>query len=147
MANMFEKKKDEDFLDRVGLKADDFKGFLDQDVRLEGKLSLTGTFKCDAIFKGEINCEGLLILGETARVEGIIHSKQISIQGRVQGSIHAAEKMVILQNAVVQGDIFTERLVIEAGATFDGTCHMPLPGDLKKEAKKTLAPEPATVSH
>ena len=147
MANMFEKRKDEDFLDRVGLKADDFKGFLDQDVRLEGKLSLTGTFKCDAFFKGEINCEGLLILGESARVDGNIHSKQVSIQGRVTGSIHAEEKMLILQNAVVQGDIYTDRLVIESGATFDGTCHMPLPGDIKKESNKEGIPEPATVSH
>ena len=147
MANMFEKRNDEDFLDRVGLKADDFKGFLDQDVRLEGKLSLTGTFKCDAFFKGEINCDGLLILGESARVEGSIHSKQVSIQGTVQGSIHAEEKMVILQNAVVQGDIYTDRLVIEAGATFDGTCHMPLPGEIKKESNEERVPEPATVSH
>ena len=146
MVNMFEKKTDEDFLGRLGLKADDFKGFLDKDVTLEGRLSLTGTFKCDGIFKGEINCEGLLILGESARFEGIIHSKQVSVQGAVQGDIHAEEKMVILEKAVVQGDIFTDRLVIEAGAIFDGTCHMRLPGDLQGEQTEKLIPEPTIIS-
>ncbi len=125
MANMFEKKKDQDLLERFGIKADQWKGFLEQEVALEGKLTLTGTFRCDAAFKGEIHCDGLLILGETARVEGDIRSKQVTVQGRVKGSIHAQEKLIILENAVVSGDIYTSCLVIEAGATFDGTCHMP----------------------
>ena len=125
MANMVEKKKDEDLLDRFGIKADQWKGFLEQEVSLEGKLTLTGTFRCDAAFKGEIHCDGLLILGEPARVEGDIRSKQVTVQGRVKGSIHAQEKLVILETAVVSGDIYTSCLVIEAGATFNGTCHTP----------------------
>ena len=149
MANMFEKKKNEDFLERVGMKAEQWKGFLDQEVSLEGKLTLTGTFRCDGAFKGEIHCDGLLILGETARVEGDIRSKQVSVQGRVKGSIHAQEKLVILQNAVVSGDIYTGCLVIEAGATFDGTCHMPT--EESESGTDSLhvaeeAPEPVPVS-
>ena len=147
MANMFDSKKNGDFLDRVGLKAEDWKGFLDAEVEFEGKLSLTGTFRCDAAFKGEINCDGLLILGESARVEGNLHSKQITVQGTVKGSIHAQEKLAILQNSVVCGDIYTACLIIEAGATFDGTCHMPTPEGVSREipaSEPEQVPVPAT---
>ena len=147
MAIMPDKKKNEDFLDRVGLKADEWKGFLGRGVELEGKLSLTGTFRCDAIFKGEINCQGLLILGENARIEGNVHSEQVSVQGKVQGSIHAQEKLVILRDAVVCGDIYTQCLVIEAGACFDGTCHMPTPEGISRvTAKEDVNRELAALS-
>ena len=148
MTNMFDNKKNEDFLDRVGLKAEEWKGFLDQEVEFEGKLSLTGTFRCDADFKGEIDCDGLLILGDSARVEGTLRAKQMSVQGKVKGSIHAEEKLVLLQDSVVCGDIYTACLIIEAGAAFDGTCHMPTSEGVAKElpaAEPEQMPEPVTL--
>ena len=117
-------KKDLKFLEQAGLKDHDWKGILNQGVSTEGKLSLKGCFCCDGPFKGEIDCDGLLLLGENSRVEGTIHAKQLSVRGQLKGTVHVREKMVILPSAMVTGDIYTDCLVIEAGACFDGKSHM-----------------------
>ena len=117
-------KKDLKFLEQAGLKDHEWKGILNQGVSTEGKLSLKGCFCCDGPFKGEIDCDGLLLLGENSRVEGTIHAKQLSVRGRLKGTVHVREKMVILPTAMVAGDIYTNCLVIEAGACFDGKSHM-----------------------
>lgn len=117
-------KKDLKALEQAGLKDQEWKGILNQGVSTEGKLTLKGCFCCDGPFKGEIDCDGLLILGENSRVEGTIHAKQLSVRGRLKGTVHVRGKMVILPSAMVTGDIYTECLVIEAGACFDGKSHM-----------------------
>jgi len=125
--------KDLKVLEQAGLKDEEWKGFLNQGVSTEGKLSLKGCFCCDGPFKGEIDCDGLLILGKNSQVEGRVSAKQLSVQGRLKGTVRVREKMVILPTAVVSGDIYTECLIIEAGARFDATSHMPNPETIEKQ--------------
>ena len=117
-------KKDLKALESAGLKVEEWKGILKQGVSTEGKLTLKGCFCCDGPFKGEIECDGLLILGENSQVEGRVSAKQLSVRGRLKGTVRVREKMVILPTAMVTGDIYTECLIIEAGARFDGKSHM-----------------------
>jgi cytoskeletal protein CcmA (bactofilin family) len=111
-------------LDRAQEGAGEWSGFLDQGVRVEGKLELPGTFRLDARMRGSIVSEEMLILGETSAVEGEIDANAISIAGRFDGRIQARGKVEILAKAVVNAEIQTPCLVIEPGAMVDGRCHM-----------------------
>lgn len=117
-------KKDLKALEPAGLKVEEWKGILNQGVSTEGKLTLKGCFCCDGPFKGAIECDGLLILGEHSQVEGRVSARQLSVRGRLKGTVRVREKMLILPTAMVTGDIYTECLIIEAGACFDGKSHM-----------------------
>jgi cytoskeletal protein CcmA (bactofilin family) len=99
-------------------------GFLDEGVRLEGTLELTGTFRVDAQVKGNIISHTRLLLGESARVEGQIEGNQVVIAGRFDGVIFAKGRVEIQAKGVVTGEIHTPCLVIEPGGIFDGRCHM-----------------------
>ena len=117
-------RKDLKALEPAGLKVKEWKGILNQGVSTEGKLTLKGCFCYNGPFKGEIECDGLLILGEHSQVEGKVSARQLSVRGRLKGTVRVREKMVILPTAMVSGDIYTECLIIEAGACFDGKSHM-----------------------
>ena len=133
-------KKHLKVLEQAGLKDEEWKGILNQGVSTEGKLSLKGCFCCDGPFKGEIDCDGLLILGKNSQVEGRVSAKQLSVQGRLKGTVRVREKMVILPTAMVSGDIYTECLIIEAGACFDATSHMPNPETIEKQEMSRETP-------
>ena len=47
-------------------------GFLEQGVKVEGRLESTGTFRIDSAMKGTLVSEDTLISGERAVVEGHI---------------------------------------------------------------------------
>jgi cytoskeletal protein CcmA (bactofilin family) len=111
-------------LDRAQQGAAEWSGFLDQRVRVEGKLELPGTFRLDSRLRGSIVSEEMLILGETSAVEGEIDAKAISVAGRFEGRIQARAKVEILAKAVVTGEIQTPCLMIEPGAMVDGRCHV-----------------------
>ena len=103
---------------------DEWIGFLDKGVRLEGTLELSGTFRLDAQVKGNIISAQTLILGEGARVEGQIEGNHVVVAGRFDGVIFAKGRVEIRPKGVVTGEVHTPCLVIEPGGIFDGRCHM-----------------------
>ena len=104
--------------------SDEWIGFLDRGVKLEGTLDLDGTFRIDGELKGTVRCKERLIVGENARIEGEIHSSIVSIAGRVTGKITGSNRVELLPSGVVEGDVHTPCLVIEAGGVLEGRCHM-----------------------
>ena len=54
------------WLDRKRQDSGEWTGFLEQGVRLEGKLESAGTFRIDCAMKGTLVSEDTLILGEHA---------------------------------------------------------------------------------
>jgi cytoskeletal protein CcmA (bactofilin family) len=57
-------------------------------------------------------------------VEGEVASTTAEIGGMVKGRVMIRERLVLKSTAVVEGDIRTDKLVIEDGATFNGKCEM-----------------------
>src|SRR5450432_4922733 len=104
--------------------AEEWTGFIDQGVTLEGTLQLKGTFRIDGNVKGNIISEQTVILGEGAKVEGQIEGNHVVISGKFDGVIFAKGRVEIQAKGVVTGEIHSPCLVIEPGGIFDGQCHM-----------------------
>jgi cytoskeletal protein CcmA (bactofilin family) len=112
-------------------------GLIEPGIELEGKLRFTsGMVRLNAHFKGEVQCEGSVVVADQGEVEAEIHACTVSVAGKVKGAIHASERMEIREHGVVLGDIYTPCLVIDPGGFFDGQCHMPTPADPLKQTTK-----------
>ena len=104
--------------------SEEWTGFIDQGVSLEGTLTLTGTFRIDGHVKGNIISEQTVILGENAKVEGQIEGNRVVISGHFDGVIFARGRVEIQPKGVVTGEVHSPCLVINPGGIFDGRCHM-----------------------
>lgn len=111
-------------LERMQREAGEWSGFLEQGVRLEGRLELPGTFRIDSWLRGSITSQEMLILGENSAVEGELDVNAVTIAGRFEGRIQARGRVEILSKAVVSAEIHTPCLIVEPGAVVDGRCHM-----------------------
>jgi cytoskeletal protein CcmA (bactofilin family) len=120
------------WFDRKKQDPGEWTGFLEQGVKLEGKLEASGTFRINSAMKGTLSSDDTLVLGEHATVEGHIHGNFVMIAGRFDGIIHARGRVEIQPNAIVTGEIHSPCLVIEPGAIFDGQCHMLAPTEAAK---------------
>jgi cytoskeletal protein CcmA (bactofilin family) len=87
----------------------------------------SGLIRVNTHFRGEIRCEGTVVVHDQGEVDGEIYSRIISVTGKLKGNIHASELLEIKEHGVVLGDIHTPCLVIDPGGFFDGQCHMPTP--------------------
>ena len=104
--------------------SEEWTGFIDQGVTLEGTLTVTGTFRIDGNVKGNIISEQTVILGEGAKVEGQIEGDRVVISGRFDGVIFAKGRVEIEAKGVVTGEVHSPCMVIDPGGIFDGRCHM-----------------------
>src|ERR1700716_3965977 len=103
---------------------EEWTGFIDQGVTLDGTLTVTGTFRIDGNVKGNIISEQTVILGEGAKVEGQIEGNRVVISGRFDGVIFAKGRVEIEAKGVVTGEVHSPCMVIDPGGIFDGRCHM-----------------------
>lgn len=97
-------------------------GFFDKDTEIRGDLSFTGSFRIDGRFKGKINSDSILIVGENGKVEADIKIGSLIINGEVKGTIHAADRVEISSNGRVTGTIIAPKLVVEEGANLEANC-------------------------
>ena len=104
--------------------SEEWTGFIDQGVMLEGTLTVTGTFRIDGNVKGNIISEQTVILGEGAKVEGQIEGNRVVIAGRFDGVIFAKGRVEIQVKGVVTGEVHSPCMVIDPRGIFDGRCHM-----------------------
>ena len=119
--------------------AQEWTGFIDQGVKIEGTLEVSGTFRVDGHVSGTIRCKDRLIIGEKAVVEGEIEGGVVLIAGRVNGTVRTSNRLELAPSGVIEGEIHTPTLVIEAGGVIEGRCHM------KSGAKKSTEPAPITL--
>jgi cytoskeletal protein CcmA (bactofilin family) len=96
-----------------------------------GDLNSEGDMRIDGTVKGYVSSKARLVLGPTSRVEGDIKAVNLELSGEVNGNILVTELLTIKATAKINGDLKANKLIIEAGAEFNGTCSM-------KEAKNTL---------
>jgi len=106
----------------MGKKRDKISAFLGPDTAFEGKLSFQGGVRIDGRFKGEIQTEGSLIVGQSGEIEADIKASRVLIGGAVRGDIVAEEKIEILCPAKVFGNIEASIVTMEEGVIFEGNC-------------------------
>ena len=95
-----------------------------QGTTIKGAVSAVGDFRLDGTLDGNITLNGKLVVGESGFVKGNVGCQNANIIGRVEGNISVKELLSLNSTANVKGDILINRLSIEPGATFSGTCRM-----------------------
>ncbi len=99
-------------------------GFFDKDTEIKGDLSFEGSFRIDGRFIGKIDSNSVLIIGENGKVDADIKIGNIIINGEVNGTIKAKEKVEINSTGRVVGTVITPKLAVEEGAYLEANCQI-----------------------
>ncbi len=90
----------------------------------EGTVKYDTSLKIMGKFKGTIETDGLLIIGEGAEVDADVRVGNIIIKGYIKGNIEATNTTTMLSTGRIFGDIRTGRLKIADGVIWEGRCEM-----------------------
>lgn len=91
---------------------------------ITGDIRSEGDIRIDGALKGNLHTQGKVVIGTTGNIEGEVHCKNIEISGKVGGKINVSELLSLKASARINGEIRTNKLAIEPGAVFSGTCDM-----------------------
>lgn len=93
----------------------------------EGTVRAEDDVRASGQIVGTLQVDGKAMIAESGAVDGEIIATNAEIAGRVQGEIEVEERLVLKNTAQVDGNIETDRLVVEEGAQFTGECKMSTP--------------------
>ena len=107
-------------------------------VIIKGELSGSEDLYLDGEVEGNIDLHNHnLVIGPNGRVRANVSAKDVVIHGKVDGNVTGVEKVELKKSALLNGDINTQRIVIEDGAYFKGAI------DIHKAEPKAEAARPA----
>lgn len=99
---------------------------------IEGDIKSDSNIRIDGRVIGNIVTTGRLVIGATGHIEGEITCQNADIEGVFKGKISVQELLSLKSLAKLTGDIITDKLAIEPGASFSGSCTM---GGTKNEMR------------
>jgi cytoskeletal protein CcmA (bactofilin family) len=91
---------------------------------IEGDITTNGDIRIDGSLTGSINVKGKLVVGVSGSIEGEIICQNADISGTIKGKIGVSELLSLKASAKLSGDIITNKIAIEPGAAFSGSCSM-----------------------
>ncbi len=108
---------------------------------IEGKIISQSNIRIDGTVNGTIETKGRLVVGPKGKIKGDIVCSNAEVEGTIEGQIKVNELLSLRTTAKILGDIYTNKLAIEPGATFTGSCNMG--GSVKQTTAHTPAREEA----
>lgn len=100
-------------------------------VVIKGELSGSEDLYLDGRVEGSIELrDHSLTVGPNGVVKANVSAKGVIVQGKLDGSIIATDRVELRQSATVTGDLSTQRISIEEGAFLKGKV------DVQKEVGK-----------
>jgi len=91
---------------------------------LTGDLETFGNLRVEGKLNGNIKSKSKIAFGQSSEVDGSVLAQNAEIAGHVTGMVEIAETLVLKASAVIDGDIITNKLLVESGAVFNGSCKM-----------------------
>jgi cytoskeletal protein CcmA (bactofilin family) len=88
--------------------------------KVEGNISADNVKITGAKLKGDIACKSSISFVKDSCVEGNVSGKNVEINGTINGSLTADESAVIMNSAVINGDIIAGLISVMEGAEIKG---------------------------
>lgn len=106
-------------------KASDSAAVIAQGIKIDGEFS----GHQDLLVRGEISGSvdlpnNTVTVGQSGVVKATVKAATIIIQGRVEGNLHATDRIQVGASGEVTGNLYTGRLSLDDGARFRGNIDM-----------------------
>ena len=99
---------------------------------VNGSIETFGNIRVEGKVVGDIKTKSKAAFGHSSQVDGSVLAQNAEVAGHITGTIEVTELLVLKATASIDGDIITNKLLVETGASFNGKCKM---GVKSKEIK------------
>lgn len=109
---------------------------------ITGNLNSDGDIRIDGSLEGNIKASGKVLIGKTGSIKGDVVCATLDISGNLNGKVKISDLLSLKASSNITGEIVTQKITIEPGAIFNGTCKMgnqvsnEAPIDKKSESRK-----------
>ena len=125
---MFTNKEDKRVADEISNSSN----IVGKGTMVQGNIETFGNIRVEGKVIGNVKTKSKIALGQSCHVEGNVVAQNAEIAGEVNGTVEISDVLILRPTAVINGDILTNKLIVESGASFNGGCKM---GVITKDIK------------
>jgi len=119
---------------------------IEEGLNIKGEITGNQNLEIDGSFEGLVQLDqSKLVVTRTGKVAADIIARHVVVYGLVRGNMRAADRIDIMKDGSVTGDITTARIAIEDGAYFRGSIEIDKSGE-RREDRNTLSATATTQS-
>jgi cytoskeletal protein CcmA (bactofilin family) len=113
---------------------------LGKSVKVKGEINGSEDLYIDGEVDGKITLQGNnLTIGPNGNVRAEVTAHSITVLGRLQGNVRAADRVEIRKTGSLEGDLVTARIAIEEDAVFRGSIDIVKPGAKQADSATSAA--------
>ncbi|MEP1034451.1 polymer-forming cytoskeletal protein [Ekhidna sp.] len=112
---------------------------------VNGSIETFGNIRVEGKVVGDIKTKSKAAFGHSSQVDGSVLAQNAEVAGHITGTIEVTEQLVLKATATIDGDIITNKLLVESGATFNGKCKMGVKSKEIKIGKPEEADQPQAL--
>ena len=91
---------------------------------VNGSIETFGNLRVEGKVIGDIKTKSKAAFGNSSKVERSVLAQNAEVARHITGTIEVTELLVLKTTASIDGDIITNKLLVESGASFNGKCKM-----------------------
>jgi len=93
-------------------------------TKIVGDFFSEGDLRVDGIIEGNIQTPGKVVVGKDGEISGKLSCSNAYFEGKLTGTLELSGTLTLKSTAHIEGEVITEKLAVEPGATFNVTCEM-----------------------
>jgi cytoskeletal protein CcmA (bactofilin family) len=94
---------------------------ISQGICIKGEVTGSEDLYIDGIVEGKLNLtNGSLTIGPNGQVKADVNAREVIVRGQIEGKVSGRDKVQLLGTGQIHGEVQTERLAIEEGASLRG---------------------------
>lgn len=113
--------KDTDFFE---LEDEAFDTIVENDISFTGEIKLKKPFMIRGNVNGKIDSVSDLVIDTGSVVNADLKASRVLIKGKVKGNIDGEHLIFVTSTGSLDGDVVTQKFVLEPGSIFTGRCTM-----------------------
>ena len=90
----------------------------------DGEMHCESDIRIDGRVKGTVTCKARIIIGSAGIVTGDLICENAELSGKLFGNIEAKDQIYLKATGYIEGNMQTDKLIVESGARFMGNCRM-----------------------
>ena len=96
---------------------------ISSETTITGDITFTGQLDIEGAVNGSVQAasgDAVLRVVSGGRVAGEIKVPHATVNGKVEGDVHSSERLVLSEQAVIDGDVYYNLIEMAAGAKVNG---------------------------
>lgn len=99
------------------------------DARVKGEVTFESAAKVLGTLEGSVKGKGRIHVADGSSCKATVTAKEVAVEGHVEGNVQASERVQIMANGKITGDVVAAKMNMAEGASINGYCRIGVSAD------------------